>query len=198
MEKSVGKMGKREDIGKDGCLVRRVVMTSYALPMEITIRLKHKNGCKNAGENEGIMSMVERANPKVVSELEIVLKGIMMTIGCNGCGVDKEESAGVLFDHSKDDEYIQSSIPRSEDYMSIESPNASAVSSWGNSTILDRLQSSERVLYKNYRDDRISDEDYVPRIGKKRMNSSAKKRFTSGGRDPRPDGLRPPYASRAP
>ena len=28
--------------------------------------------------------------------------------------------------------------------------------------------------------------------------TSAKKRFTSGGRDPRPDGLRPPYASRAP
>ena len=27
---------------------------------------------------------------------------------------------------------------------------------------------------------------------------SAKKRFTSGGRNPRPDGLRPPYASRAP
>jgi len=30
------------------------------------------------------------------------------------------------------------------------------------------------------------------------IDSSAKKRFTSGGRDPRPDGLRPPYASRAP
>ena len=28
--------------------------------------------------------------------------------------------------------------------------------------------------------------------------ASAKKRFTSGGRNPRPDGLRPPYASRAP
>ena len=29
-------------------------------------------------------------------------------------------------------------------------------------------------------------------------HASAKKRFTSGGRNPRPDGLRPPYASRAP
>jgi len=28
--------------------------------------------------------------------------------------------------------------------------------------------------------------------------TSAKKRFTSGGHNPRPDGLRPPYASRAP
>jgi hypothetical protein len=30
------------------------------------------------------------------------------------------------------------------------------------------------------------------------LNASAKKRFTSGGRNPRPDGLRPPYASRTP
>ena len=33
-------------------------------------------------------------------------------------------------------------------------------------------------------------------LGRKRI--SAKKRFTSGGRNPRPDGLRPPYASHAP
>jgi len=30
------------------------------------------------------------------------------------------------------------------------------------------------------------------------LQISAKKRFTSGGRNPRPDGLRPPYASHAP
>ena len=30
------------------------------------------------------------------------------------------------------------------------------------------------------------------------VRTSAKNRFTSGGRNPRPDGLRPPYASRAP
>jgi len=165
-QRGKGRMGKREEIERDGCLVRRVVLTLYALPMGLTIRMKHVDGSKKAKEDEGIMSLVERANLKVVSELEMVLKRIMITIGYNGCGVDKEESAGVLFDHSQDDEYIQSSVPRSEDYMSIESPSASAVSSWGNSTILDRLQSSERALYKNYEDDRISGEDYRPPKGK--------------------------------
>jgi len=45
----------------------------------------------------------------------------------------------------------------------MESPAASAVTSWGNSTILDTLQSSERILYNNYKDDRRSEEDYVPK-----------------------------------
>ena len=34
--------------------------------------------------------------------------------------------------------------------------------------------------------------------GQTERTTSAKNRFTSGGRNPRPDWLRPPYASRAP
>ena len=168
--KPTGRMGEREEIGRIRCLVRRVVMTSYALPMGLTVRLRHANGCRNREEDERIMGLVERANPKVVSELEMVMKGIMMTIGYNDYEVDKEESAVVLFEHSQDDKYVLSSIPNSEDYMSIESPSASAVSSWGNSTIFDRLESSERALYKNYKDDRMSDEDYRPTKGRKKEN----------------------------
>jgi len=80
----------------------------------------------------------------------MVLKGVMITIGCsNGCGVNKEQSAGILFQHSQDTEYVRSSIPESENYVSMESLAESAVSSWENSTIVDILDLSERVLYKN-------------------------------------------------
>ena len=170
-----GRMGKREEIGKDGALVRRVVMTSYALPSGLPIRFKHEEGCLNGGKNEEIMKVVEMADPKVVSELEMVLKGVMITIGCgNSCGIDKEQSAGILFEHSQDSEYVRSSVPDSEHYVSIESPAASAVSSWGNSTILDRLPSSEKMMYKNYKDDRTSDEDFEPRkVGKSIANDTA-------------------------
>jgi len=163
-----GKMGKREEIGKDGALVRRVVMTSYTLLSGLPIRLIYDEMYLNRDKNEKIMSVVEKANPKVVSELEMVLKGVMMTIGCcNSCGIDKEQSAGILFEHSQNTEYICSSVPESENYISMGSSAASPVSSWGNSTILDRLQSSEMILYKNYKDDRTSDEEYVPkRVGK--------------------------------
>jgi len=34
-------MSKREEIGKDGNLVKRVVMTSYALPDGLRMILKH-------------------------------------------------------------------------------------------------------------------------------------------------------------
>ena len=170
-----GRMGKREEIGKDGALVRRVVMTSYALPSGLPIVLKHDRACLNGDRNEDIMSVIEKANPKVISELEMVLKGVMITIKCcDGCGIDKGQSAGILFEHSQDSEYVRSSVPDSENYISIESLAASAVSSWGNSTILDRLPSSERGMYKNYKDDRTSDEDYVPKkVGKSMANDTA-------------------------
>jgi len=121
------------------------------------------------------MSVVGKADLKVVSELEMVLKGVMITIGCcNGCGIDKEQSAGILFEHLQNSEYVRSWVPDSENYVSMESPTASAVSSWGNSTILDRLPSSGKTLYKNYKDDRTSDEDYMPkRVGKSTANDIA-------------------------
>jgi len=83
-------------------------------------------------------------------------------IGGEVCGVDKEKSAGILFDHSQDTEYIQSSIQRSENYESMERAVASAVSSLGNSTIIEKLTLLERRLYKIYQEDRTSDESDTP------------------------------------
>ena len=159
-----GRIGKREEIGKDGALVRRVRMTEYALPSGLPIKLKHDEMCLNGDKDEKIMGVIEKANPKVISELEMALKVVIITIGCyNGCGIDKEQSAGILFEHSQDTEYVRLSVPESENYISMEGSTASAVSSWGNSTILDRLQSLERVLYKNYKHDRMPDEDNIPK-----------------------------------
>jgi len=105
-------------------------MTSYALPSGLPIRLKHNVVCLNGDKNEEIMSVVEMADPKVVSEVEMVLKGVMMTIGCcNGCGIDKAQSAGIVFEHSQDSEYVHSSAPEGESYISMESLAALAVSS---------------------------------------------------------------------
>jgi len=56
----------------------------------------------------------------------------------------------------------------------MESPAASAVLSWGNSTILDQLPSSKRMMYKKYKDDRTSYEDYVPKkVSKSTANDAA-------------------------
>jgi len=113
-----GRMGKREEIGKDRALVRRVVMTSYALLSGLPIRLKHSEMCLNEAKSEEIMRVVEMAGLKVVSELEMVLKGVMMTIGCcNSCGIDKEQCAGILFEHSQDTEYVRLSVPDCENYV---------------------------------------------------------------------------------
>jgi len=57
-------------------------MTSYALLSGLPIGLKHDKRCWNKDKNEEIMSVVEKADPKVVLELEMVLKGVMITIGC--------------------------------------------------------------------------------------------------------------------
>jgi len=98
--KPPGRMGKREEIGKDGALVRGVVMTSYALPLGLPIELKHVENCFNKDKNEEIMKVVGMADPKVISELEMVLKAVMITIAySNDCGVNKELSGGILFEH---------------------------------------------------------------------------------------------------
>jgi len=88
--------GKRELVGKSECLIKRVVMTSYAIPESIRFGLTHEEICRNRNRNKEILYVVEKANAKVVAEFEFALKGGMVTIGCENCGIDKEESAGVL------------------------------------------------------------------------------------------------------
>jgi len=153
---------KREEVGKSGNLLKRVVMTSFAIPEGITMGITHENKCRYANRNNERQYLVEKAKPKVVTEFEFALRRVMLSIGCERYGVENDQSAGILFDHSQDTGYKQGTSQRSEDDVSINSPSASAVSSWGNSTIIEKLPSSERSLYKNYHEDRTSDEDYNP------------------------------------
>jgi len=154
---------KRAEVGKSGKMVARVLITSYALPDGLKFSLRHVNDCPNASRDDEVWKFVGKANPRVVSELEVVLRGALLTIGCNGCGLNKECSAGILFNHSQDSEYVPSQSQGSESYVSIMSPSTSAPSSWGASTILGHLPPSERELYRKFREDRSSDEDYQPR-----------------------------------
>ena len=156
------------EVGKSGKMLARVLVSTYALPDGVRIRLKHRENCPNSGRDDDIFQFIEEANPRVVSEFNVVLRGILGIIGCVECGVDKSTSAGILFNHSQDSSFAPST-QMTESYVSVDSPSASAVSSWGNSTILDRLPSSERALYKNYKDDRSSDEDYGKRRKEKRV-----------------------------
>jgi len=127
---NIGKISKREKIEKGGNLVKRVVITLNALPDRWKMTLRYAEGCRNSKMDELILwDIVEKGNPKVVSELEMVSLGIMGTLGCAGCGVDKGDSAGLQVDYLQNSEYVQSSILRSKTYASMESPSASVVSS---------------------------------------------------------------------
>jgi len=154
---------KRAEVGKSGKMVARVLITSYALPDGLRFSLKHVNDCPNANRDDEVWKFVGKVDPRVVSELEVVLRGALLTIGCNGYGLNKKCSAGLLFNHSQDSEYVPSQSQGSESYVSIMSPRSSAPSSWGASTILGHLPTSERELYRKFREDRSSDDDYQPR-----------------------------------
>jgi len=139
---------KRELVGKSGFLIKRVVMTSYAVSEGIRFGLTHEEKGRNSNMNNEILYLVEKTNPKVVSEFEFALKGVMLTIGCENCGIDKEQSGGVLLQNSQDSKYVQESTMESEKYIRIDRPNTSAVSSWGNSTIIENYHRWKGVCTK--------------------------------------------------
>jgi len=152
----------REEVRNSRKMLATVLTTSWAMPNGLPVKLRHVEGCNNRYNDALIMRVVERTKPATVTEFEISVRSSLLTIGCDGCGIDKTTSAGVLFRHSQHSEYL----PPTQDSGSSGSrgsPGASQISSWGNSTILDRLPSSERDLYKGFREDRSSDEDYVPK-----------------------------------
>jgi len=155
-------VNSREEVRNSRKMLATVLTTSWAMPNGMPVKLKHVENCRHFNSDELILSVVDKARPATVTEFEMCLRGVLLTLGCNNCGVDKTTSAGVLFRHSQNSEYR----PPTQESVSSgtgRSLNASQVSSWGNSTILDRLLSSERALYKGYKDDRSSDEDYVPK-----------------------------------
>ena len=101
---------KRAEVGKSGKMVARVLITSYALPDGLKFSLKHVNGCPNVNRDDEVWKFVGKTDPRVVSELEVVLRGALLMIGCNGCGLNKECSAGILSNHSQDSEYVSCSL----------------------------------------------------------------------------------------
>jgi len=154
-------LNSREEVRKSEKMLAKVLTTLWALPNGVQIKLRHSEKCSNENNDHLILDVVERSGPVTVAEFEVSLRCAMLTLGCIRCEVNKGTSAGIVFRHSQNSEYIPST-QTTESFASVESPNSLAVSSWGNSTILDRLQSSERRLYKNFRDDRTSDESYSP------------------------------------
>ena len=91
-----------EEVRDSKKMLASVLTTSWAYPKGIDIQLKHVEGCRNGGYDGDVMETMEKANPRTMTELEMCLRNILLTIGCKKeCGVDKEISAGVLFRHSQ-------------------------------------------------------------------------------------------------
>ena len=166
-------------------LLKRTVLRSYVIPEGLTFGISHAARCRNSNRNDEILHAVEKTNPKVMMEFEFALKGVMITIGCNECGIDKNQTSGLLMEtHSMTSSFEQTErISSSKGTESLLSEHlmtgvqgededgreikvggtnnqANYSPSWPSS--LD-IASSERSLYKNFRTDRSSDEDYVPK-----------------------------------
>src|SRR5437588_4537505 len=129
-------------------LLTRMKDTSYAVPKGLVFRFVHSVGCKNVNRDGDFNRFIEMAEPKNVSGLNTVVRGLLGMVGCDGCEIDKESSAGILFKkHSQATPYVGSAIPSSIDYMSVMTPVSSAVSSWPVSDELGYLSSGHRAMY---------------------------------------------------
>ena len=165
-------------------LLKRAVLQSYVIPEGITFGITHTAGCSNSDRNDEILQAVEKTNPKVMIEFEFALKGVMITIGCNECGIDKNQTSGLLMEnHSEGSSFEQTEgISSSEGTGSLfseqlmtgvqgEENDGRVIKVGGRKDEVNyspswplsmEIGSSERSLYKNFKTDRSSDEDYVP------------------------------------
>ena len=80
-------------------LLKRVVLRSYKIPEGLTFGITYTARCRNSDRNEEILHAVEKTNSRVVMEFEFALKGVMITIGYNECGIDKNQTAGLLMEN---------------------------------------------------------------------------------------------------
>ena len=86
----------KESREKSEGLLKRVVLRSYAIPEGITFGITHTTRCRNSNRNKEILHAVEKTNTKMMMELDFALKGGMITIGCNECGIDKDQTKDYL------------------------------------------------------------------------------------------------------
>ena len=178
----------RGSMGDGVRLLKRVVLRSYAIPEGLTFGITHAARCRNSTRNEEILHAVEKTNPKVVMEFEFALKGVMVTIGCTECGIDREQTTGLLMEnHSNQSSFEQTNTAYtsegtgslfSEEMMTGvqgETSNGRVIKVGGNKELANYspswpssldIGSSEKSLYKGFKTDRSSDEDYVPSTGK--------------------------------
>src|SRR5207302_7529240 len=148
-------------------LLTRMRDTSYAVPKGLIFRFVHSVGCENVDRDGDYNRFIEKAEPKNVSGLLAVVRGLFGMMGCEGCEIDKDCSAGILFKkHSQNESYEESTVPSSINYMSIMSPRSSAVkdASWPFSDDLGHLSSGHRAMYgPRFKLDDSQDGDFVPR-----------------------------------
>ena len=179
--------------GVDGQgLLKRIVIRSYAIPDGLSFGITHTARCRNSNRNEEILHIVEKTKPKVALEFEATLKGVMMTIGCDECGIDKNQTAGLVMENHSDASSFEQEETQTDSIgtgslvsehlitgnqgetgngrtidIGSKKIQANYSPSWPSS--LD-IGSSERSLYKSFKTDRSSDEDYIKRNGNSKTN----------------------------
>src|SRR5437899_12764333 len=104
----------------DPVLLTRMKDTSYAVPKGMIFRFVHSVGCKNIDKDGDYNRFIEKAEPKNVSGLLVVVRGLFGMMGYEGCEIDKDCSAGILFkEHSRETSYENSELQSSINYVSI-------------------------------------------------------------------------------
>ena len=167
--------GRREGAENAQRILTRMLVTSYKLPCGLTFQFAHTDGCRSEGRDESWNGFITNSDPRTVSELNTVIRGLMKTSGCNGCSLIKDTTMGILFDHSQNSEYVPSTRSTQSDYVSVMSPSLTAAS-WPTSDGLGSIPNSERALYgKRFRLDRSSDSDYAPPPSKKTVRTLGSK-----------------------
>ena len=172
-------------------LLVRAIRRSYVIPEGIRIVIEHVNGCNRAGEDEKLINCVRQSNPGTAKEMQVAIRTALAFIGCRKeCRMDKEDTTGLLIEeHSDISSYEQSGREYSSqgtgslfsEYLMTgnqgETENGKGIKVGGNKRITNYspswpssldIGSSEKSLYKGFKMDRSSDEDYTPpkKIGK--------------------------------
>jgi len=131
-------------------LIRRVLVTSYIITDGQVWRINHQDGCINTGKDEMWNRAIQQGASKTISELNTLLRLLFGMSGCTNCGIDKETTVGVLFNHSQDSTFVPTQVSGNDTYMSMVSPRESAPS-WRESDFVGTLAESERARYRKFR-----------------------------------------------
>ena len=67
----------RNEVSKSWKMLARVLVSIYALLDGVKIRLRHSEGYQSTDKNNEIFEFIEKANPRVISEFNVVHRGIL-------------------------------------------------------------------------------------------------------------------------